>query len=193
MSSLLENPECKRVKDEGGMVDDATVLRALMQELAKAEYRDGAVVDGFPRTKEQAEWLSSMHASVSKTSRAPKFTFVMLTLNEETSVARQLARGRTLSELNAVRTRGGLDTLEVRATDVCVDAARTRFRVFAEQYDAVTQLSARKFNLAVVDADAPISDVRTRLTTALRAPAPVATPRSATPLFSNRVESLAFA
>lgn len=193
MSSLLENPECKRIKDAGGMVDDATVCRALLEELSKPEYRNGVVVDGFPRTKEQAEWLSNLHDSLSETGIAPKYTFVMLSLSEEVAVARQLSRGNAIRELNNVRQLSGMDALEERATDLSEAAARTRYRVFAEQYEAVTQLGSR-FSLATVDADAPIDMVRLRLSSALGKPS-FSTPRPQ-PSFSesvSRMSKLAFA
>jgi len=183
MSSLLENPECKRIKDAGGMVDDATVSKALLKELAKPEYRNGVVVDGFPRTEQQAAWLRNLHESMAEEGRSPKFSFMMLFISEESSIARQLARGKAVHELNEVRKLGGLAPMELRATDVCEAAARTRYEVFAQQYDAVSQLAAR-FPLSVVDASASIDVVRSRLSAALKVPS--------SPSFSPSVSKVAF-
>jgi len=60
VSSLLDSPEAHRIKAQGGLVDDAFVLEALLDELCKPEYRDGVVVDGFPRTAIQVQFLSSL-------------------------------------------------------------------------------------------------------------------------------------
>ena len=50
MSSLLDSPAMKAVKDAGGMIGDREVLSALLHELLKPEHRDGVILDGFPRT-----------------------------------------------------------------------------------------------------------------------------------------------
>jgi len=159
VSSLLESAECKRIKDAGGMVDDATVQGALLAELAKPEYRRGVVVDGFPRTEKQAEWLSSLRNSVALPT---KFNFVMLFIEEEASVARQLSRGASIRSLNSIRSASGLPPLEERATDISETAARLRYQTFIEQYEAINKLGSR-FSLSVVDASAPIETVRQRL------------------------------
>jgi len=169
ISSLLENPECKRIKDAGGMVDDAIVFRVLMEELTKPQYRQGVVVDGFPRTEQQAAWLKSMHDTLSTTKSSPKFSFVMLFINEEASIARQLARGVAVRKLNSVRNAGGLTLLEERVTDTCENAARTRYRSFVAQYDAVARQAA-SFPLSIVDASASVEVVRQRLASALNTP-----------------------
>jgi len=166
ISSLLESPECKQIKDAGGMVDDATVQRALLKELAKPEYKNGVVVDGFPRTEKQAEWLRSLHEKLSTPLSPINFNFVMLFVNEEASVARQLSRGEVIRQLNSVRSVGGLAPLELRATDVSAAAARVRYSNFIQQYDTINKLSER-FPLSIVDASAPIEIVRERISSTL--------------------------
>jgi len=167
MSSLLENPECKRIKDAGGMVDDETVQRALLEELAKPEYKNGVVVDGFPRTEKQAEWLKSLHDTIATPSSPVNFNFVMLFIDEGVSVARQLSRGETIRKLNMVRTANGMAPLEERATDVSDAAAHLRYSNFMKQYEAVNKLSER-FPLVVVDASAPIDAVRQHISSTLQ-------------------------
>jgi adenylate kinase family enzyme len=159
MSSLLDSPECKRIKDAGGMVNDEVVFKALLQELAKPEYRRGVVVDGFPRTEKQAAMISELHENLSSNT---SFNFVTLFIDEQASVARQLSRGEVIRKLNTVRKAGGLPPLEERTTDVCEKAARLRYSNFMQQYEAINKLSAR-FPLAIVDAAAPIDTVRQRL------------------------------
>jgi len=160
VSSLLETPECRRIKDAGGMVDDETVFKALLKEIKKPQYRRGVVVDGFPRTGKQAAMISDLH----KTMPSTKFNFITLFIDEEASIARQLSRGDTLRNLNKVRMAGNLPPLEERATDMCEKAARLRYSNFLEQYEAINELSA-KFPHSVVDASAPIDIVRQRLST----------------------------
>jgi len=174
MSSLLENPECKRIKDAGGMVDDETVQRALLKELAKPEYRDGVVVDGFPRTEKQAQWLHSLHQTMSTSTSKPNFNFVMLFIDEEASVSRQLSRGEVIRKLNLVRSASGMEPLEERATDTSDVHARVRYANFVQQYEAINKLSDH-FPLSVVDASAPIEIVRQRISSTLKVSTPQTT------------------
>jgi len=183
MSSLLESPECKRIKDAGGMVDDDVVFNALLQELANPQYKHGVVVDGFPRTEKQASMISKLHDSIS----APTtFNFVTLFIDEQASIARQLSRGDSIRKINMVRKSGGLAPLEERSTDTCENAARLRYSNFMQQYEAINKLSAR-FPLAIVDASAPIDTVRQRLS-AVCSTLPSRTPRRSS-LFSTLIET----
>ena len=50
VSSLLDSPEARRVKDAGYMVGDREVVGILFRRLLQPEYRDGCILDGFPRT-----------------------------------------------------------------------------------------------------------------------------------------------
>lgn len=183
MSSLLESPECKRIKDAGGMVDDDVVFNALLKELAKPQYQRGVVVDGFPRTEKQAAMISKLHDSLSS---PITFNFVTLFIDEQASVARQLSRGDSIKQLNMVRKSSGLAPLEERATDTCEVAARLRYNNFLQSYEAINQLSER-FPLAIVDASAPIDTVRQRLS-AVCSTLPSRTPRRSS-LFSTLHEA----
>jgi len=182
MSSLLESPECKAIKDAGGMVDDEVVFSALLKELAKPEYQRGVVVDGFPRTEKQAAMISKWHDSTKTTT----FNFVTLFIDEKASIERQLSRGDSIKKLNMVRKSGGMAPLEERATDFCEAAARLRYSNFLQQYEAINKLSAR-FPLAIVDASAPIDTVRQRLS-AVCSTLPSRTPRRSS-LFSTLHEN----
>ena len=57
ISALLDTPEARRIKDAGGMVGDREVVSLLLRRLLRPEYRDGVILDGFPRTKVQVECL----------------------------------------------------------------------------------------------------------------------------------------
>src|SRR5580765_5978387 len=57
ISSLLDSPEAKSLKDMGNMVGDREVVNLLLHQLLRKEYQDGVVLDGFPRTKVQVECL----------------------------------------------------------------------------------------------------------------------------------------
>lgn len=55
VSDLLASPEARAAKATGGMVGDLEVVQALFKELMNEKYSSGVVVDGFPRTKVQAD------------------------------------------------------------------------------------------------------------------------------------------
>src|SRR5215469_9217364 len=50
ISALLDSPEAQRLKDAGNMVGDREVITLLFRRLLRPEYRDGVILDGFPRT-----------------------------------------------------------------------------------------------------------------------------------------------
>ena len=51
VSDLLNTPEAQRIKDQGQMVGDKEVIGILLRKLLEPNFRDGAVLDGFPRTR----------------------------------------------------------------------------------------------------------------------------------------------
>jgi adenylate kinase len=51
ISSLLTAPHAVALKNAGQLVGDREVIGLLLEELLDPRYRDGVVVDGFPRTK----------------------------------------------------------------------------------------------------------------------------------------------
>ncbi len=66
ISSLLNSPEARALKDAGNMVGDRDVIGLVLRELLRADYHDGVILDGFPRTNVQVECLKllvdKMHA-----------------------------------------------------------------------------------------------------------------------------------
>src|SRR5882672_7422167 len=111
MSSLLDTPEMKKIKDAGNMIGDREVLAVLLRRLLKPEYRDGVILDGFPRTKVQVECLKMLYEKMTQLwrefygtalaihFRQPVIQILVLFIDEKESVARQLKRG-LLSKAN---------------------------------------------------------------------------------------------
>ena len=64
VSDLLNSPEAKKIKDAGGMVGDREVVGILLRKMLEPEFRDGAILDGFPRTKVQVETLKLLVAKI---------------------------------------------------------------------------------------------------------------------------------
>jgi adenylate kinase len=172
MSDLLDTPEMRTLKDRGQFVGDREVIEALLRELLDPKYQTGVVVDGFPRTKVQAEAVKLLHDQImqlralywgtptGKRFRRPIFRITVLFVGEQTSLERQLRRGREISTHNEqVRKTGVGELLELRPTDVDETLARNRYRTFKElTFEALTSLR-RHFHYHFVNADAPLDEV----------------------------------
>ena len=106
ISELLDSPDAQKIKSAGGMVGDEEVLRLLLSELLKPEFRDSVVLDGFPRTTVQVECLKLFYDQMillrrefSNTPKAhyfrqPTFHIMVLFVDEAESIKRQLKRGQ---------------------------------------------------------------------------------------------------
>ncbi|HVZ86468.1 MAG TPA: nucleoside monophosphate kinase [Polyangia bacterium] len=172
VSDLLDTPEMRALKDRGQFVGDREVIEALLRKLLEPAYQTGVVVDGFPRTRVQAEAVKLLHdqilqlraaywgTPVGKRFRRPIFRITVLFVGEQTSVERQLSRGREIHAHNERVQRTGVGhLLELRPTDVDETLARNRYRTFKElTYDALTSLR-KYFHYHFINADAPLVEV----------------------------------
>ena len=172
ISSLLNSPEAKRIKNAGSMVGDREVVSILLQELLREEYRDGCILDGFPRTKVQVACLkllvSKMHAlradfhntPIGTHFRQPTVHIMVLFVDERTSVERQLRRGLDIKRHNEEVVRTGLGELqEERPTDYDQALAQRRYRVFKEQTWEALQSLKEEFHYHFVNAQGSITEV----------------------------------
>src|SRR5688572_12297905 len=57
ISSLVDAPEARAIKDSGQLVGDREVVSLLFRELLRPQYQHGVIIDGFPRTNVQVECL----------------------------------------------------------------------------------------------------------------------------------------
>ncbi len=172
MSALLDSSEARKLKDAGNMVGDREVVGLLLRELLKPDYRDGVIIDGFPRTKVQVECLKMLvdrmqalrtefyNTPLSIHFRQPTIHIMVLFVDEKESVARQLKRGRETRAHNEEVARTGIgEPMEDRPTDHDEALASRRYRVFKEQtWDA---LQARKeiFHYHFINAQGAIDEV----------------------------------
>ncbi len=176
MSSLLDSPKARELIDAGMLVGDKEVISILLHELLKPDYRSGAVVDGFPRTKVQVETLKLLHEKMTALHaqfrdtlyaprfRKPQFHILVLFVDEAESVRRQLERGRKALEHNLEVEESGIgELMEIRRTDTNADAARKRYRVFKEQtYEALKSLR-EVFLFHFINTHGTIAEVRDRI------------------------------
>ncbi|MGB7324470.1 MAG: nucleoside monophosphate kinase [Rubripirellula sp.] len=173
VSELLNSPEAKSIKASGGMVGDREAVRIVFRELLDPKYQNGAVLDGFPRTKVQVECLKMLFDAMVGLRREfadspdvahfkqPIFHIILLFIDEAESVARQIKRGRQTIAHNMAAEQGAEATkVEERPTDFSEELARNRYRVFKERtYDALVSLK-QIFHYHFINAQAPLEVVQ---------------------------------
>lgn len=176
VSELLTSPEAVRIKDQGGMVGDKEVVAILLRKLLEEQFRDGAILDGFPRTRVQVECLkllvdniNRLHSEFADTEHAmhfrhPTIHAMVLFVTEKTSIERQLRRGRDILEFNrGVEETGVGRARDLRSTDLQAETARRRYRVFKEQtWDALTSLK-EIYHYHFINAEGPIAEVEANI------------------------------
>jgi len=172
MSDLLNGPEMAALKARGRLISDRDVIEILLRKLLEPAYRTGVVVDGFPRTRVQAEAVKLLYDQImqlrtrywgtpaGKRFRRPIFRITVLFVGEPTSIQRQLDRGReALAHNEKVKRTGVGELVELRPTDLDASLARDRYRTFKEQtYEALNSLR-RFFPYHFINAEAPLAEV----------------------------------
>lgn len=173
MSDLLQSEEARKRKDAGLLVGDSEVLSMLLKQLLDPKYKDGVIVDGFPRTFVQVECLKLFYNKLIELRAKdletkgdsqflrPNFHILVLYVDEEVSVKRQMSRGQQALENNK-RLAGDVlgQEEEVRVTDLDEEKARTRYRTFKEvTYDSLRSLK-EVFHYHLIDAQGTIDEVQ---------------------------------
>jgi adenylate kinase len=175
VSDLLQSPAARLRIDAGMLVGDREVIELLFRRLLEPGYSDGAVVDGFPRSMVQVECLKLLFRRLNDlrvefrdtphADRFPKchFHILVLFVDENESVRRQLKRGQeSLAHNERVRLEGGTP-VEVRRTDLDPEAARNRYRVFKERTYDPLQTLRDIFHYHLVNAHGSLADVEARI------------------------------
>jgi len=174
VSDLLSSPEAKKRIDAGMLVGDREVVEILFRKLLSPEYVSGAIVDGFPRSMVQVECLKHLFTKLndlrtefrgSTGIRFPKphFHILVLFVDENESVRRQLKRGQEAIAQNEKAARDGGPLAEVRKTDLTADAARNRYRVFKERTYEPLQSLRDIFHYHFINAQGSLAEVQARI------------------------------
>ena len=176
VSDLLNTPEAQKIKDSGQMVGDTEVIAIMLRELLKPEYADGALLDGFPRTRVQVECLKmlvdkidSLHDHYQETPlaihfRRPTIHAMVLFVGQQTSIDRQWKRGLEMERHNQEVQETGIGILEaVRATDLSPEKSARRYQVFKEKtWDALQSLK-EIYHYHFINAEGPIAEVEANI------------------------------
>ncbi|MFL2843227.1 MAG: nucleoside monophosphate kinase [Coraliomargaritaceae bacterium] len=181
VSSLLNTPESERKKDSGMLVGDREVIEIMLRKLLEPVYKTGAVVDGFPRTKVQVECVKMLYEKLIALKnqfqntkfqtffKRPHFHIVVLFIDENESVKRQISRGeKAILHNDEVKASGVGEIIQVRATDLDPKSALNRYKTFKEKtYDALKELR-ETFFYHFINAQGTIEEVRKRIDSELR-------------------------
>ena len=97
--------EVKKYYDEGKLVPDSVVLGMIKDELDRPEAKDGAILDGFPRTADQAELVDRTLAQ-----RGQRLNHILLLDVTEDELVRRMSQraqveGRPDDTPDAITTR----------------------------------------------------------------------------------------
>lgn len=138
--------KAKAVMDSGALVSDDIVIAIAAERLGQEDAQKGFVLDGFPRTRAQAEALDTMLAELGR----PLESCVAITVDTEAVVARLLKRAE----------------LEGRADDNEA-TIRERMQVYDNQTAPLLEFYGKTGILSEVDGMGSMEEVSSRVETAL--------------------------
>jgi len=155
----------KEVLAKGELVPDDTIIQLLKRRLAQPDITSGYVLDGFPRTLDQARELSHLQVKDEKA--------IFLEVDADVMVARLLSR-LTCKNCGAIyntrnkppRAAGTCDEcgglLETRLDDN-PDTIRQRIAVYREQTEPVIAYYRQKGSIHEIDADGSAEGIFARI------------------------------
>ena len=165
--------KAKSVMDAGNLVPDAVVLGIISERLAQPDAQDGFILDGFPRTTQQALDLEELLDQMG----TPLDTAVLMDVDFDILMKRLTGRrtcsltGKLLNvyfssqeELDECTNAGGE---LIQREDDNEETISNRLEVYRENTEPLIDFYREREKLTTVDADGPIDDVYERLTAAL--------------------------
>jgi adenylate kinase len=166
--------KAKSIMDAGNLVSDDVMLGIISERLAEPDASDGFILDGFPRTEQQALDLAELLDQMG----TPLDTAVLMDVNFDILMKRLTGRrtcsltGRLLNvyfssqeELDECTDVGG--ELEQREDDN-EEVIANRLDVYRTQTEPLVDFYRQRDNLQTVDADGTIEEVYERFTAALK-------------------------
>ena len=156
--------EADRYIRDGRLVPDEVTTGLVAERLDDLEYRN-VVLDGFPRTIPQAEWLLEHLAE----NGAPLDAVISLRVPED-DIVKRLSRRRTDRETGAIYhldfnppPDGVPASRLVHRTDDQPEAIRTRLRVYHEQTEPVEAVLREHVHFVEVDGTGTLDEVTARV------------------------------
>ncbi|MDR2603263.1 MAG: nucleoside monophosphate kinase [Puniceicoccales bacterium] len=165
VSSLLTTPECESLKAQGQLVSDDIVISQVVKELLKAENYKGVIIDGFPRTVVQAYFLKYLLYKLHEIHDGlpTGFKIVKFSVTRQTSIERQLLRGIMAIEQNKKAKKEDLKVVEVRPTDLSIEAASRRYQIYEDSINACMAILRDDVLIYDIDAEGTLEEVRRRV------------------------------
>lgn len=166
--------QAKETMDSGSLVSDDIMLGIISERLQENDTSDGFILDGFPRTEQQADDLDELLDQLGQ----PLDTAILMDVEFEVLMKRLTGRrtcsksGKLLNiyfspqaELDAVTAAGG-ELLQRK--DDNEDTIRHRLDVYRRQTEPVIDFYARRDKLKTVQAEGTITEVYERIGAALQ-------------------------
>jgi len=166
--------QAKKIMDAGNLVSDEIMLGIISERLAEADAADGFILDGFPRTEQQALDLEDLLDQIGK----PLDVAVLMDVDFDILTKRLTGRrtcsltGKLLNvyfssqeELDECTGAGG--ELKQREDDV-EETIKSRLDVYRRQTEPLIEYYRSRDRLKTVDADGPIDTVYERFLSAIQ-------------------------
>ena len=125
VSNLLKSSNLKKKKDSGSLIDDYKVIKPLFKKILEVitNYKkQNIIIDGFPRTIGQAQFIKNFYEKINSYKKNLKFHIIVLMVNEEKSIQRQLYRGIQAKDQKFIE--------NIRFTDTSEEIAKKRYSIF---------------------------------------------------------------
>lgn len=168
-SSLLNSPEMRAKINQGLLLDDLTVVSSVFNGLMDPIYQSGVLVDGFPRTLGQAQSIAWLYKQLIDSKIPVNFSVIVLMLDEEESVRRQLHRGQRCLQYNErIRKSGQGVQKEVRQTDLDPVVARQRYKVFMKETYLALESLKELLPFVTISSNGSLETVKTRVLEAIQ-------------------------
>ena len=165
--------KAQSVMEAGNLVPDEVVLGIISERLAQPDAADGFILDGFPRTKQQALDLEELLDQLG----TPLNTAVLMDVDFDILMKRLTGRrtcsltGKLLNvyfssqhELDDCTNAGGE---LIQREDDNEETISNRLNVYRENTEPLIDFYAKRDKLTTVNAEGSIDDVYERLVTAL--------------------------
>ena len=165
--------KAKSIMDAGNLVSDDVMLGIISERLAEPDASEGFILDGFPRTEQQALDLDELLDQMG----TPLDVAVLMDVDFDILMKRLTGRrtcsltGKLLNvyfspqeELDACTSAGG--ELQQREDDN-EEVIRNRLDVYREQTEPLVEFYRKRGNLKTVDADGTIDEVYERFLQAI--------------------------
>ncbi|MFB9715550.1 adenylate kinase [Arthrobacter methylotrophus] len=140
--------EAKKYMDNGDFVPDDVTNKMVRHRLSESDVRNGFLLDGYPRTAAQVDYLDAILAK----GEERLDVVLQLTADDEELVHRLLDRAK-----------------EVRRSDDNKAVIRLRLDLYHEQTEAVVDKYAARGIVTLVDGIGPIDVVTDRVMQAIKA------------------------